>query len=215
MMRGHLLVGAVLCTAILCPSQAADLTYPVPEGSRWALLRDADQVLVREDGTWPRRDRMAYDVPGHTWLRRIVGAQNGDPRIYTWTEVKSVDAAAHELRISYQRKWRTRADFEALLDGLVTQHSQICAQGRDIHTACLAAAGIAQQLADGDTTATTQEKTRARICAGWAKECVRPNEVNGARLAAELLAAFQTRGTETPAPVPDLDAGWVDAPVTP
>lgn len=214
MIASRLLVGSVFCTGLLA-AQAAELTYPVPDGARWALLRDADQVIVREDGPWPRLDRMAVPVPGHTWLKRIVAPQNGDPRIYTWTEVRTVDAAANELRITYQRKWRARAEFEALLDGLVTMHSQICAAGKDIQGACLAAAGIAQQLADGDTSATDAERTRARACSAWVRGCVRPNEANGVRLARELLTAFQTRGSASPTPVPDLDGGWTDAPASP
>lgn len=214
MIARYLFVGAVLCTAVLS-AQAAELTYPVPEDARWALLRDSDQIIVREDGPWPRHDRMAVPVPGHTWLRRIVSPQVGDPRIYTWTEVRTVDAPAHELRITWQRKWRPRADIEATLDQLITQHSAICANGKDISGACLAAAGIAQQLADGDLTATNQEKARARLCASWAKACVRPNEANGASLVTALRAAFSTRNDPTPAPVPDLDAGWTDAPAAP
>lgn len=208
---------AALAAAWVAPSWPVELTYPVDVvTTRWALRENATGKLVRDNIKWPHREGIAYPVPGHTWLLRVVGERPAvDPRIYNVVESKTQAPAANELRITYQAKWRTRAEIEAALDASVTQHSLICAQGRDIHSACAAAAALAQQTADGDTTASTAERARARLCSAWAKACVRPNEANGVRLLTELRAAFSTRNDPTPAPVPDLDGGWTDAPAAP
>lgn len=206
----------VLAGGYTLPSWAAEITYPVPEGSRWALLRDSDNAIVREDGTWPRRDGMAYDVPGHTWLQRIVEPPPVvDPLVFELVQKQAVRPAKHELRITYTAKWRDKDAIEASLDQLVTMHAMMCAQGRDVQSACAAAAGIAQQLADGDLSATDSEKRRAKKCGQWVKVCVRPNEANGDALLDALRTAYQTRNDPTPAPVPDLQSGWTDAPATP
>lgn len=194
--------------------QAWAIDYPVDVATtRWALLDDATGTLLREDGPWPRLDGRRVNVPGTTWLLRIEEPMPAvDQRIFEVTQKKDIKKAANEYRISYVAKWRSKDQMEAMLDQVVTQHSQICAQGLDIQSACAAAAGIAQQLADGDLSATDKEKRRARKCSQWVRDCVKPNEANGDALLTALRTAYQTRNDAAPAPIPNLDAGWTDAP---
>lgn len=209
-----LLPVVLLAGVYVTPSWPAAITYPVDvANTRWALLDDATGTLLREDGTWPRLDGRRYNVPGTTWLLRIEEPPPVvDPRVFELVRKTDIKKAANEYRISYTAKWRTKAEMEDAFDQAVTMHAHVCAQGRDIQEACSAAAGIAQQLADGDLSATDADKRRARKCSAWVRACVRPNEANGDRLLQELRAAYQTRNDPAPAPIPDLESGWTDAP---
>lgn len=215
MSRSAFLAAALMASTL---AQAA-IDYPVDvANTRWALLNDASGEIVpkRDNIKWPRLDGKRVRVEGHTWLLRITEPPPPvDPRVFELVEKRDIRRAANQYVISYTAKWRSKADMEAMLDAAVTQHSLTCAQGVDIQSACAAAAGIAQQLADGDLTATNSEKRRARKCAAWVKACVQPNEDNGERLLGELRTAYQTRNDAVPAPIPDLNAGWTDAPATP
>lgn len=212
--RVRLRLLALVLVAVARGALAGDISYPVDVAStRWALLDDVTGKLVASDVRWPRLDGRRYRLDGYTWLLRVVEPPPVvDGRIFDLTPKQDIRKADHQLLITWQVAWRTKEQMEASLDAAVIEHALACAQGQDVQAACAAAAGLAQQLADGDLTATASEKRRAKKCAAWVKACVRPNEANGDRLLTDLRAARNTRNDPVPAPVPNLDNGWTDAP---
>lgn len=77
------------------------ITYPVPEGSKWAVYRVSTGQIISRNNNWPRADGMEIEGqdPDYVMLLQIDAAiPDYDSRIYSLSGVEVVDVEGNQLR---------------------------------------------------------------------------------------------------------------------
>lgn len=202
----------------------------------------ADAFAVREEsgGRWINLAYVGtpYPIPGHTWWS--VAPQPIPPvdhRIYALDLLPSLAVPADPVpapdvlvrgALQTQRTavvWLdtdTSGDPQDGIDDLPEQtEAAILSLERLARTACQRRIGhawdcadmgsLAARAADGEVLA-DGEADMIEACIQESRTCGSPNAGNRVRLLGLVRAAYASRDTQSPAPVPDLDTGWSDLP---